>query len=102
MDLKPTIFLVMWHGKYEVCFNTSNLFPLHKMKAAGYTVYSFYGETATVHVGTMENDLYRDDALKTANDYMKGNYEQFSVDLDRCVVMSKRGKPYFDLKTPRH
>jgi len=52
--------------------------------------YVFFGKTATVIIGTDEEELTRQQALKIATDHVKGNVVVINIDLRLCGGLPER------------
>jgi len=96
-DIKPTVFLEVWRSPvWRVCWAVRSFLTVRSFNDWYDYNEHFYGKTATVHTGTNDFDITREELLEVAIKHMKGECVTFQFDLVNCTVTQFDGIP----KTP--
>ena len=93
-NIKPVYFLEVWNSpKWGLCwamrsFGTVRAFNHH----FAYHEH-FYGQRATVHTGTDDFDITREQLMKCAVDHVMNNCKTLMLDLNTCTYRFIEGHP---------
>ena len=93
-NIKPTIFLEVWYSpKWGICWAQRWFLTVSQFNQSYDYTQHFYGKTATVHTGTSDFDISREELLKVAVDHVLGKCITYQFDLKNCVVTQIQGLP---------
>lgn len=93
-DIKPTIFLEVWRSPvWRICWAVRS-FTTVKQFNEWYDYHEhFYGKTATVHTGTNDFEITREELLEVATKHVKGDCITINYDLKSLRVTTHSGIP---------
>jgi len=96
MTVKPSAHLVMLSGYGRViwCEVEPDEWQIIAHRPEQYRIFVINGQTACIFVATEDNNLTREDALKTASSFVKGAYKTIHFDLDRCETTETDGTAF--------
>jgi len=98
-DIKPTTFLEVWRSPIWGLAWAVRSFTTVKQFNDWYEYHEhFYGKTATVHAGTQDYDISREELLSVAINHVQGHCVTYQFDLKNCIVTKIDGRP----STPEH
>lgn len=93
-DIKPTYFLECWYSPaWGICCAQRSFTTVRAFNQWYDYHEHFYGKTATVHCGTDDFDISREDLLKMAVSYVKNEVVTIQFDLHNCKVTQITGRP---------
>jgi len=87
---KKTIFLEVWRGSHGYAWSERGFTTIQKFKQEYDYTYTFFGQSATVFIGTEDYEMTREEALKIATDHVKGNVKVITIDLSLCGGLPAR------------
>ena len=92
-DIKPTIFLECWHSPaWGICCTQRSFVTVRDFNQEYDYNEHFYGKTATVHAGTNDYEITREELLKMAIDFVLGNVVTLQFDLKALTVTKINGR----------
>lgn len=93
-DIKPTIFLEVWHSPvWRICWAIRSFTTVSQFNSWYDYHEHFYGKTATVHCGTSDYEITREELLEVAIKHVKNECITFQFDLVNCKVTQFEGRP---------
>lgn len=91
-DIKPTIFLEIWRSPvWRICWAIRSFNTVRQFNQWYEYTEHFYGRTATIHCGTSDFDMSREELLEVAIKHVQGNCVTFHYDLKNLTVTTKQG-----------
>lgn len=93
-DIKPTIFLEVWRSPaWGICCAQRSFLTVISFNEWYDYHEHFYGQTATVHTGTDDYDITREELLMMATKFVKNEVVTMQFDLVNCKVTKLDGRP---------
>jgi hypothetical protein len=93
-DIKPTIFLEVWRSPiWGIAWAVRSFTTVRQFNEEYDYHFHFYGKTATVHTGTDDYDISKDELFHAAVSHMKGDCVTYQFDLKNCIVTQIDGRP---------
>lgn len=93
-DIKPTYFLEVWQSPtWGICCALRSFTTVRAFNEWYDYTEHFYGKTATVHVGTEDFEITREELLNLAVHYVLNQVVTIQFDLKNCVVTQIDGRP---------
>jgi len=87
---KKTYFLEVWRGWHGFAWSERlYVTTLHFKEEYDHT-HVFMGQSAIVFIGTDDDTITREEALKIATDHVKGNVIVLNIDLSLCGGLPAR------------
>lgn len=97
MTNPPFFYLQVWRGRDEILACVLDMPMYMDALKHDFKLWSFAGRVATVCCVTDDKSITREDCLRWATRFVKGDYQTISVDLDKLEATATRGQP-----TPRY
>lgn len=93
-NIKTSIFLECWRSPIWGVVCSRRSFVTVRAFNYEYDYHEhFYGKTATVHIGTEDYDISREELLSMATKFVKGEVVTMQYDLVACTVTRIEGHP---------
>ena len=93
-DIKPTIFLECWRSPaWGICCAQRAFMTVRKFNRWYDYHEHFYGKLATVHTGTNDYEITREELLNMATKFVIGDVVTLQFDLNAGKVTQINGRP---------
>lgn len=93
-DIKPTYFLEVWLSpSWGICWAMRSFGTVHAFNSQYNHHEHFYGRLATVHTGSDDSEITREQLMKVATDHVLGHCKTLMLDLNTCTFKFADGHP---------
>src|SRR6185369_778788 len=93
-DIKPKYFLEVWRSSaWGLCWAMRKFGTIRAFNRWYDYHEHFFGISATVHAGTNDPDITREELLKVATNHVTNNCITMQFDLKSCTVTKIVGRP---------